>query len=140
MAEALKPILKFRKYKVYDNGAIREFYLILRAAIKGAKAIGRVELLTNDQTVPKIMRKMPFADWKERASRRPEWAHEELGAAFEIFVERKWRDALNVAVIESSGWDASGSRQKNPAGEAPFQKGSSRESTGQEGHQGRRGG
>jgi hypothetical protein len=48
-------------------------------AIKGAKAIGRVDLLINDQTVPKIMGPMPFADWKEWAIRRPEWAHEELG-------------------------------------------------------------
>jgi hypothetical protein len=45
---------------LFDNGAIREFYLILRAAIKGQK-----ELLINDQTVPKIMGKMPFSDWKD---------------------------------------------------------------------------
>jgi hypothetical protein len=29
---------------------------------------------------------------------------------FEKFVEQKWRDALNVAVAEPSGWDISGSR------------------------------
>jgi hypothetical protein len=34
--EALKPILEFRKYRMFDTGAIREFYSILRAAIKGA--------------------------------------------------------------------------------------------------------
>jgi hypothetical protein len=28
MEEALKPILEFRKYRMYDNGAVREFYLI----------------------------------------------------------------------------------------------------------------
>ncbi len=32
MEEALKPILEFRKYRVFDNVAIREFYLILREA------------------------------------------------------------------------------------------------------------
>jgi hypothetical protein len=26
IAEALDPIVKFRKYRVFDNGAIREFY------------------------------------------------------------------------------------------------------------------
>jgi hypothetical protein len=34
MEEALKPILEFRKYRVYDNGAVREFYSILCAALK----------------------------------------------------------------------------------------------------------
>ncbi len=53
MEEALKPILEFRKYRVYDNGAVREFYSILQAAIKGARAIGRIDLLINDQMVPK---------------------------------------------------------------------------------------
>jgi hypothetical protein len=33
MAEALKPILDFRRYRVYDNCAVREFYSLLRAAI-----------------------------------------------------------------------------------------------------------
>ncbi len=35
MEEALRPILEFRKYRMFDNGAIREFYSVLRAAIKG---------------------------------------------------------------------------------------------------------
>jgi hypothetical protein len=37
IAEALKPILEFRRYRVYDNCAVRKFYS-LRAAIKAAKA------------------------------------------------------------------------------------------------------
>jgi hypothetical protein len=45
----------------------------LRAAIKGAKGIGRLGLLINDQTIPRIMSKMPYTDWKEWATRRPEW-------------------------------------------------------------------
>jgi hypothetical protein len=48
MEEALKPILEFRKYRLFDNGAIREFYSILRATIKGAKGIGRLDLLINN--------------------------------------------------------------------------------------------
>ncbi len=36
MEEALKPILEFRKYRVYDNNAVREFYSTLQAAKKKA--------------------------------------------------------------------------------------------------------
>ncbi len=67
MEEALRPIMEFRKYKAVDSGTVREFYSILRAAIKGAKGIGRLDLLVNDQTMPRIMGKMPYADWKEWA-------------------------------------------------------------------------
>jgi hypothetical protein len=59
--------MEFRKYKVFNSSAVREFYSILRAAIKGAKSIGRLDLLINDKTVPRIMGKMPYADWKEWA-------------------------------------------------------------------------
>jgi putative ubiquitin-RnfH superfamily antitoxin RatB of RatAB toxin-antitoxin module len=65
MEEALRPIVDFRKYKTTDSAAVREFYSLLRAAIKGAKGIGRLGLLINDQTVRKIMGKMPYTDWKE---------------------------------------------------------------------------
>ncbi len=65
MEEALRLIMEFRKYKAVDSGVVREFYSILRAAIKGAKGIGRLDLLVNDQTMPRIMGKMPYADWKE---------------------------------------------------------------------------
>jgi hypothetical protein len=102
--EALKPILEFRKYRVFDNGAVREFYSILRAAVEGARGIGRVDLLINDQTVPMIMGKMLFADWKEWAIKRPEWAQGDLGADFEAYVEKKRKDALNVAAAEPQGW------------------------------------
>jgi hypothetical protein len=109
--KALKPILEFRKYRVFDSSAIREFYFILRAAIKGAKSIGRLDLLINDQTVPKIMGKMPFSDWKEWATKRPEWIRGDLGLAFEGFVERKWRDALNVAAAKPQAWEAKGPKR-----------------------------
>jgi hypothetical protein len=62
MVEALKPILEFRRYRVFDNCAARDFYSLLRAAIKAAKAVGHIGLLINDQTIPKIMGKMPFTD------------------------------------------------------------------------------
>ncbi len=65
MEEALRPVLEFRKYRVFDSSAVREYYSILRAAIKGARSIGRLDLLVNDQTVLKIMGKMPYTDWRE---------------------------------------------------------------------------
>ncbi len=37
MEEDIKPILEFRKYRLFDNGAIRELYSILRAAIKASE-------------------------------------------------------------------------------------------------------
>jgi hypothetical protein len=76
---------------------VREFYSLLRAAIKGAKRIGRIGLLINDQTIPKIIGKMPYTDWREWATRRPDWMQQDVATAFEGFVERKWQDALNIA-------------------------------------------
>jgi hypothetical protein len=73
MEEALRPIVDFRRYKVTDSVAVREFYSLLRAAIKGTRGIGRLRLLINDQTFPKIMSKMPYTDWKEWATKRPDW-------------------------------------------------------------------
>ncbi len=61
MEEALRPIVEFRKYKAADSSAVREFYSLLRAAIKGAKGIGRLSLLINDQTIPRSMGKMPYS-------------------------------------------------------------------------------
>jgi hypothetical protein len=77
---------------------------LLRAAIKGARGVGRLGLLINDQTVPRIMSKMPYTDWKEWATRRPDWMKEDMATAFEKFVERKWQDALNVAAVEPPAW------------------------------------
>ncbi len=104
MEEVLQAIVEFRRYKVTDSAAVREFYSLLRAAVKGAKGIGRLGLLVIDQTVPRIMGKMPYTDWKEWATRRPEWMQEDLGSAFEEFVERKWQDALNIAAAEPLPW------------------------------------
>jgi hypothetical protein len=104
MEEVLWPIVKFRRYKITNSAAIREFYSLLRAAIKGAKGIGKLSLLINDQTVPKIMSKMPYTDWKEWVTKRPDWMQENMASAFEKFVERKWQDALNIAAAEPSSW------------------------------------
>jgi hypothetical protein len=114
MEEALRPIVDFRKYKITDSAAVREFYSLLRAAIKGAKGIGRLGLLINNQTIPKIMGKMPNTDWKEWATKRPDWMQQDLTSAFEKFVERKWQDALNIATAEPASWSVS--REKSSFG------------------------
>jgi hypothetical protein len=114
MEEALRPIVDFRRYKIADSAAVREFYSLLRAAIKGARRIGRIELLINDQTIPRIMGKMPHVDWKEWATRRPDWMRQDTATAFEAFIERKWLDALNVAAAEPASWRGDG--EKTTAG------------------------
>ncbi len=127
MEEALRPIVDFRRYRITDSAAVREFYSLLRAAIKGAKGIGRIGLLINDQTIPKIMSKMLYTDWKEWATRRPDWMQQDVATAFERFVERKWQDALNVAAAEPASWRGEGEKATPSGGfqdrAAPTSKG-----------------
>ncbi len=104
MEETLRPIVDFRRYKITDSAAVREFYSLLRAAIKGAKGLERLGLLINDQTIPRIMSQMPYTNWKEWATKRPEWMMQDVATTFEKFVERKWQDALNVAAAEPASW------------------------------------
>jgi hypothetical protein len=99
----------------HQQRSSEEFYSLLRAAIKGAKGISRLGLLINDQTVPKIMSKMPYTDWKEWATKRPDWMQQDLTSTFERFVERKWQDALNVAAAEPESWNA-GREKSSPSG------------------------
>jgi hypothetical protein len=57
IAETLEPVIKFRSYKMFDNGAIREFYSLLRAATMAARKAGLLHRLINDQTLPSILAK-----------------------------------------------------------------------------------
>ncbi len=66
------------------------------------------------------MSKMPYTDWKKWATRRPEWMREDLGSAFEGFVERKWQDALKVAAAEPLPWSAE--KEKTTAARGPWTK------------------
>jgi hypothetical protein len=56
------------------------------------------------------MGKMPPADWKEWATKGPDWAREDATLAFEDFIERKWLDALNVAATEPTPWRGEGEK------------------------------
>jgi hypothetical protein len=82
ISEALDPVVKFRSYKAFDNGVIREFYSILRAAMMGAKKAGLLSRLINDQTLPGILAKMPPSDWRQWAKERPAWMREAIEEAF----------------------------------------------------------
>jgi hypothetical protein len=48
MAEALRSIVKFRRYRIADSAAIREFYSLLRANIKSVRTVGHLKLLIDD--------------------------------------------------------------------------------------------
>ncbi len=102
----MDPVIRFRSYKAFDSGAIREFYSLLRAAMMGAKKAGLLSRLINDQTLPGILAKMPPTDWRQWARERPSWMREAVEEAFWTFVDQKWRDALNVAAAEPPAWGA----------------------------------
>jgi hypothetical protein len=111
ISEALDPVIKFRSYKAFDSGAIREFYSLLRAAMMGARKAGLLGRLINDQTLPGILARMPPTDWRQWAKERPNWMREATEEAFWNFVDQKWRDALNVAAAEPPAWGAGGGRR-----------------------------
>ncbi len=62
ISEALLPVTEFRKYKMLDSMAIRKFYSLVRATIKGTRAVGTLKLLIDKQILLGIMGKMPRAD------------------------------------------------------------------------------
>jgi hypothetical protein len=108
ISEALDPVVKFRAYKPFDSGAVREFYSLLRAAMMGARKAGMLGRLINDQTLSSILSRMPPMDWRQWARERPNWIRETTEEAFWNFVDQKWRDALNVAAAEPPAWGAGG--------------------------------
>ncbi len=108
ISEALDPVVKFRSYKAFDNGAIREFYSILRAAMMGVRKAGLLNRLINDQTLPGILAKMPPADWRQWAKEQPAWMREAVEEAFWNYVDQKWMDALNMAAAEPPAWGTGG--------------------------------
>jgi hypothetical protein len=110
IAEALEPLTKFRGYKAFDCSAVREFYSLLRSAMMGARKVGLLHRLINDQTLPSILVKMPANDWRQWAKERPTWIRGAVEEAFWTFVDQKWRDALNMAAAEPAGWNTGSSR------------------------------
>jgi hypothetical protein len=112
IAEDLEPVTKFKGYKAFDTGAVREFYSLLRAAMMGARKVGLLQRLINDQTLPGILAKMPANDWRQWAKERPLWIRGAVEEAFWTFVDQKWKDALNVAAAELAGWNAGSGRPR----------------------------
>jgi hypothetical protein len=56
------------------------------------------------------MSKMPHVDWKEWATRRPDWMRQDATLAFEAFIETKLLDALNIAATEPTPWRGDGDK------------------------------
>jgi hypothetical protein len=71
----------------------------------GARKVGLLHRLINDQRLPSILAKMPMGDWKQWAKERPVWIGGLVEDAFWVFIDQKWRDALNVVAAEPVGWD-----------------------------------
>jgi hypothetical protein len=90
--EALEPIIKFRRYRVIENRAIREFYSLLRSTMVRVKRVGLLRCLLNDQMLPSIMAWMPLNDWKQWAKEQPSW----IGGVL-------WRMPSGILWIRSGG-------------------------------------
>ena len=117
-AEALEPILQFRKYRPHDPVAIRDLYSALRGAIQAAKRVGFLGDLLTSHTIPLIMEKLPRSDRTQWATARRAWSQPGmLQGTFDHFVDRKWRDAVDTAAMEQSASSLSlteKSRAKSP--------------------------
>jgi hypothetical protein len=50
IAEALEPIIKFRKFRIFEHIAFQEFYSVLRSAMIGTRWINLLRKRINDQT------------------------------------------------------------------------------------------
>jgi hypothetical protein len=61
------------------------------------------------------MSKMPYTDWKEWATKRPDWMQQDAATTFERFIKKKWQDALNVAAAEPASWNV-GREKPSPSG------------------------
>jgi hypothetical protein len=105
-------IVQFRKYRAFDNGAIREFYSLLRSAMLGARKAGLLHRLVSDQTLPGIMARMPVSDWKQWAKERPLWIGGPIEDAFWVFLDQKSKDSLNVTAAEPARWEQGADHQK----------------------------
>ncbi len=81
----------------------------------GARKAGLLHRLVNEQTLPGILAKMPASDWKQWTKERPAWIGGILEDAFWAFIDQKWRDALNEAAAEPTGW-SQGSISVRPLG------------------------
>ncbi len=66
---------------------------------------------------------MPANDWRQWARERPLWIGSVIEEAFWTFVDQKWRDALNVAAAEPTGWNigSSGARAQGTDKKGPVE-------------------
>jgi hypothetical protein len=73
---------------------IRHSRILLTVEIDhdGAKKMGLLRTLTNEQTLRGITGRMLLADWKQWAKKRPYWLQEGMEVTFDRFVDKKWKD------------------------------------------------
>jgi hypothetical protein len=85
-----------------------------------------VDLLINDQTIPKIMGKMPFTDWKEWATKQLDNGSEETWGGTSRHMWKENGKMLSiVAAAEPQTWEADTAKrdrgyQEKPAWEKPI--------------------
>jgi hypothetical protein len=65
---------------------VKDFYLLLRATIMGAKSVSLPKILVNELSLTIIMRRMQATDGKQQAIDRPNCIHGMAELAFEKFV------------------------------------------------------
>jgi hypothetical protein len=105
MEEALKPILEFRKYRVYDNGYKG---ILFHSARSHKRSLSHWQGRPADQQADGAQdhREDAICQLEEVGHQAARVARGDLGAAFETYVERKLRDVLNVVAAEPQGWVA----------------------------------
>ncbi len=64
ITEALLTIVSFRRYKAFDNTAIRELCSLSRATVIGVVCISLLKMLVNKQSLVIIVGRMLATDWK----------------------------------------------------------------------------
>jgi hypothetical protein len=100
ITEALEPIIKFGRNRAFEHGMIREFYSLLRSVLMGAKRVGLICRLINDQMLPSIIARMSLNDGNQWVTEEPIWIGDAVEDAFWNFVDQKWRDSPNVVAAE----------------------------------------
>jgi hypothetical protein len=119
--EALEPVLQFKKYKQGDTTAVRDLYSTLRSVIRAAKEAGYLQKVITDESVPRILARLPSSDWRQWGKEDVHRDPENISAEFEKFVEVKWLDAISVACWDptSGSGEAQAPDQARRTGAAP---------------------
>jgi hypothetical protein len=67
------------------------------------KAVGLIKILTNEQTLSEVMRKMPVANQKQWAQQRPTWMQGKVSREGLNILDQNWRDSLEIPAADLYG-------------------------------------